>query len=487
MPTRLMIIIPLVLSSLMSAPPLRAGEPAELTITPRTVEQPLLKYRLLPAEFELKDGNAAPVLLRMIWDQKPYITSIYGTEKIDDALEVPLDDPRIIENGTLSFDGFYSYLKDAAYLRSAEWEYPIRRDHPMAYILLPDAQGARQMVGKGLSIWIRYHIAKGELDKAREGIAVGLAVSRHYARTPFLILQMVRAGIDGVMLDRVEELISQPECPNLYWSLTILPQSQHDSRPAIEFEERMFELSLSGLPDMKYDGLDDSSVLRKIRKDELDHLDDTRSQKEWDALFWATFHMYAETGGIKPLDKAEADQLRQGIIDKAREELPKELPGGAARVGKMSDAEVAIRWFATRHRALSQEITAQMSLAPKAALPALGELQKKIRKFREENGLQTLFNLENPLNLYVNIRRNDRRIAMLRIIEGLRHYAATHDGRLPHLLVDLKDTPAPDDPLLEKPFQYEFDGETATLTAPGIEVGDTKLAEYVYKIKVRKP
>jgi hypothetical protein len=249
----------------------------------------------------------------------------------------------------------------------------------------------------------------------------------------------------------------------------------------------MYELSLSGLPDIKYDGLADSSVLRKIRKDELDHLDDPRSQEEWDALFWATFYMYAETGGIKPLDKAEADQLREGIIDKAREELPNELPGGAARVETMSDAEVAVRWFATRHRELSQEITAMMSLSPKEALPALGELQKKIKQFREENGFQTLFNLENPLNLYINLRRNNRRTALLRIIEGLRHYAATHEGRLPEALADLKDTPAPEDPLLEQPFEYTLTDGVATLFAPGIDVGDTKLAEYSYRIKVRKP
>lgn len=487
MPTCFKFIISVALFAAMSASILCADEPVELTITPRAVEQPLLKYRLLPAEFELKDGNAAPVLLRMIWDQVPYMKSIYGTEKLDVALGLSLDDPKLVETGTLSFDIFYSFMKDAAYLRSADWEYPIRREHPMASILLPDAQGSRQLAGKGLSIWIRYHIAKGELEKAREGIAVGFAVSRHYARTPFVILQLLRAGLDGIMLDRVEELISQPECPNLYWSLTTLPQPLHESRPAVEFEERMFEFSLVGLDQLDSEWTGDPAILRKIRKDELDHLDDPRSQEEWDALYRATFFLYAETGGIEPIDPKAADQLRQRIITKARAELPSEVSGGITRVNKMSDAEVAVRWFAARHRALSQEITALMSLAPKEALPALGELQKKIKQFREENGLQTLFNLENPLNLYINLRRNNRRIALLRVIEGLRHYAAKHDGRLPHLLVDLKDTPAPDDPLLEKPFEYKFDGETATLSAPGIDVGDTKLAEYTYRIKVRKP
>jgi hypothetical protein len=39
---------------------------------------------------------------------------------------------------------------------------------------------------------------------------------------------------------------------------------------------------------------------------------------------------------------------------------------------------------------------------------------------------------------------------------------------------------------LEQPFGYKLDGETAVLSAPGIEVGDTKVAEYRYQIKLRK-
>jgi hypothetical protein len=58
---------------------------------------------------------------------------------------------------------------------------------------------------------------------------------------------------------------------------------------------------------------------------------------------------------------------------------------------------------------------------------------------------------------------------------------------LPEALADLKDTPAPEDPLLEQPFEYTLTDGVATLFAPGIDVGDTKLAEYSYRIKVRKP
>ena len=43
------------------------------------------------------------------------------------------------------------------------------------------------------------------------------------------------------MLDRVEELISQPGAPNLYWALTALPRPLVSMREALETEQRMGE------------------------------------------------------------------------------------------------------------------------------------------------------------------------------------------------------------------------------------------------------
>ena len=77
----------------------------------------------------------------------------------------------------------------------------------------------------GNSARIRYHIGRGELDQAREGIMVGLANSRHMARGQFYIVQMVARAIDRVMLDRIDEVISQSDSPNLYWALAELPDS----------------------------------------------------------------------------------------------------------------------------------------------------------------------------------------------------------------------------------------------------------------------
>jgi hypothetical protein len=474
----------LTLLSLISVPQqlVRGAEekkPIELTLTPREIEQPLLQHRLLPAEFELQDGNAATIILRMPWEQQPYMQKVFGT--FDDDLELSIDDPKIIENGTQGFDHFFDMLKRAAFRRTADWEYPIGEE-ATAYILLPDVQGGREFVGKELSVWIRYHIAKGELDQAREGILVGLAVSRHYARTPFVIVQLVGQAIDSMMLDRLSELVARPDCPNLYWSLTALPRPLLSSQPAIEFEERFLETTLPRLEQI--DG-DEDSASHPVA--DLDRLDVERSAKEWEELAQSLVRLYAETGGINEQAKLASNQLIDRLAKQARKELPEMISGGALRVMTMSDDEAGVRWFLMRHRELSQEITAMMSLEPKHALLKLRALQIKIKSFREELEMGTLFNLENPLNLYLAVRRNDRRIAMLRIVEGIRQYAATHDGGLPQLLVDLKETPAPDDAILDRPFEYTVEGDTATLSAPDLQTIDSKIDGVQYRIRIRKP
>src|SRR5262245_17528629 len=72
-------------------------KPVELTIEPRAIESPVLKYRLLPVETELKPGNAAPILLRLPWEQQHWMTQVYP--KLDEWAERPLSAPEWATSG----------------------------------------------------------------------------------------------------------------------------------------------------------------------------------------------------------------------------------------------------------------------------------------------------------------------------------------------------------------------------------------------------
>jgi len=59
--------------------------------------------------------------------------------------------------------------------------------------------------------------------------------------------------------------------------------------------------------------------------------------------------------------------------------------------------------------------------------------------------------------------RCDRDIALLRLTEALRMYAAGHKGKLPQSLDEIKEVPIPTNPVTGKPFPYEVHGDRATI------------------------
>lgn len=443
------------------------AKPIELVLTARAVEQPLMKYRLLPAEYELQDGNAAPILLRLPWEQTKYFSTVVPT--FQEYLDLPLDDPKLLASGGL-MARFYDDLRRAAYRRTADWEYPLGEE-PAAATLLPDVQGSRQIAGRGLSVWIRWRLARGELGEAQEGIKVGLAVSRHYAHTPFIVVQLVAASVDSMMLTRLEELLAFPDCPNLYWALTALPRPFVDIRPSVEFQQRTLEMSV--------DDLDDLERL---------HTDDAWQQPWAEVMRLCsgvpdTCSAPASSLDLAPPLSAEEKQLRERVVQRARRDLPSWM--AADRVAAMSDAEAGLRWIVHRNREQSQQIAAMMSLEPPSAVAALRGLQNELASFSSELG-SSLIVVKYPLNVYVSCHGVQRRIDALRAVEAIRHYAATHQGKLPESLDQIVDTPVPSDLLTGQPFHYEAAGDAAILSAPGIQIDGKAVGAIRYRLSIKK-
>ena len=78
----------------------------------------------------------------------------------------------------------------------------------------------------------------------------------------------------------------------------------------------------------------------------------------------------------------------------------------------------------------------------------------------------------------------ERALAALRVIEALRMHAAVHDGKLPDKLDDVTEVPIPNDPGTDRPFEYNRDGDTATLVSlvPGDPVPNNGLR---YRVTIR--
>jgi hypothetical protein len=431
----------------------------ELTVSPRAIETPLMKYRLLPAEYELRDGNAAPILDRLPWERTQYFAEV--VPKFGEYLDVPLNSPKL--RGQEIFT-FFPALRRAAYRKTADWQYPIGEE-PLGDILLPDVQGARSIVGYGLSVWIRQRLAQGDLARAREGILVGLAVSRHYGRTPFVITQLVCSAVDSVLLSRVAELLSQPDSPNLYWALTQLPRPLIDLRPSIELEQRFLQMTIPG----------------------LDDLSQLKTATDWNRRALAVIHYFRETDNSARSEPGGNARVYEHVVQLARAELPAWTEGGAQRVAAMSDGEAALRWMIDVYDDLAGEMTGLASLDPPLAIPRLVPLQKRFTEFHASLGGPKSFLAATSVNSYINSHKIDRHIDALRVVEAIRNYAAGHRSQLPESLGKITEVPVPNDPFTGKPFHYEVKGGVATLSAEGIHRTDPDrdLACIKYHIRIR--
>lgn len=458
-------------------------KPIELIIHAREIETPLLKYRLLPAEMELKPGNAAPILLRLPWDQTPWMAKVYPTLKEWESR--PLSAPEWKSSAGVLPESFYNEMKRAAFRREASWEYPIQETQSPYLILLPDVQGLRGFLGYGLSARIRYHLSRGELEKAREGILVGLSNNRHVAQTPFYINQLVALAFHRTMLERTGELISQPDSPNLYWALSTLPDSLIALDRATSLESDVFAMTFPAVND----------------------LDRPRDAKEWSKMAGQLVELLHLIGEIAPLERpkenasvveqllqrlnAEAKTHLTRLVKQARAELPGLLKISEEKVAAMSDDEASVRWYMHMRLARDQHAAAVLSLSPREALPQLKRLQEEFRSMQEKTGAKKR-DFPNPTSIYVSAWALRRKIESLRIIEAVRHHLATHDGKLPETLDEIKDVSIPLDPLTDRPFQWKVDGKTAILKAPRlpadvIETGSAtdKAHDLEYQLQVK--
>ena len=448
-------------------------KPIELILEGQAIESPVLKYKLLPAESELHDGNAVPILLRLPWEQNPWMMNVSPT--LEEWSRRPLVAPEWDSFGTGAIfpERFYGEIKRAAYRREAHWEYPIQETQSPYGILLPDAQGLRVFLKYGLTARIRYHLSKGELDQAREGILIGHANARHLAQTPFYVLQLVSASIHHSMLDQTTELISQPNSPNLYWALSGLPESLLEMERSARLAGHLFEMTFPAVNDF----------------------DRPRTQEEWRKMADQLVEYLVESGELE-IPKTGGEfalevGIRSVVIKLARPDLTKRLGIPAEKVAAMSDEEVGLRWYTHLRMSLDQKAAAIHSLPPREAWPELRRLQDDVQDFSTMTGMKQWEQIS-PCSVYVTAWSLKRKIQSLRVIEAVRHHMATHDGQLPARLDDMQGVSIPLDPLTELPFEWQVDGQTATLKSPALPadimemMGSQSPASMIeYRVRVR--
>jgi hypothetical protein len=450
-------------------PPPAEIKTVELILSPKAAPREVFRLRLLPRATERTPGDAVPIYLRLGAVQKDDRIGLID-EKAAAYLDGPLSDLPVAEVRKLvdSWAGQLQQMEYAARRRTADWNYTLPEQRDDAYnILLPDMQEMRTW-GRLLAMKARVEIAEKRYDDAARTIETGLSMARQVAEGPTVINGLVGIAMASVFLNRVEELIAQPDAPNFYWPLTALPRPLVNMRDEIETEQVIGHYLL---PDMNGTNAPrtDAEVSALL----------ARLHARWVVLAKLSAH---EGGKDSPSIEPDLAKFRAATLPEAKAFFKER---GTSTDG-MSDDRTILTFLGADFRETRDAAFKPYYLPyPEAAAYYKEAREGAERKTAAKGSKSSIVQLILPTVDHVHLAevRLDRRVAALRVIEALRLQAAADRGEFPDSLDAIKLVPVPNDPLTGKSFGFRRDGDARVLSAPALSDRAPALS---YKITARK-
>lgn len=451
-------------------------DPIRLALAPAELPKPSLTYRLLPDQGDLVAGNAAALYYRslaMFVENSRLLQDLRG-EHWSEWLTMSLQElPR--QEVKASLDAARSFLREvetAAKRRQCDWELDGRPEG--LALLLPEVQAFR-LIGMVLAVKVRYEIAEGNFHEALQALQVGFSLARHLGQGPTLIHGLVGMAILNQLIGPLEELLQQPGSPNLYWALTVLPRPYFDFGHALQEEKTMLDRML---PDWK-----------RLNEGPM-----TPAQVE--ALQVRLRHRLDDFGLRRPTPQELQNQavLEAAALVEAKKGL-RDQKFPAERLQAMPAYQIIALHAWREYHQTWDEYVKWVHVANFWREP---EYHKATKKFEEAVArLDLLFFRKllsglglapDPLTkVYKGSARLERRFAALRCLEGVRAYAAGHEGNLSPRLQDITEVPVPLDPITGQAFEYKVEGKKARLA--GLQPAEDQLLPdqtVIYEVTIKR-
>jgi hypothetical protein len=438
-----------------------------LKLTPRPEPRPALAYRLFPLALDRKEGNAVPIYLRLNHEQNDAARREWA-ETPEKWNKLPIDQIPLDEATTFlkRHKKFLRQFELGARRKTSEWSYTLD-EGSVIELLLPDVQAMRGFFPL-LILKARVELAQGHFAAAAYWLETGFAFSTQVGSGPTLINRLV--GIAGAdkFLDCLLDFVQQPDAPNLYWALSSLPSPLIDLRDALDFEYRVLEMEF---PD-------------------LAGLDQPRSPGEWDRVLKRVRTHFERFVGLSEQLKPVAGMTaadpasRSPDLPAARKHLidVKKLP--EAKVEAMPPAQVVLLYLLAIYNDFRDDFFKTAYLPYQERQRRFAEAERRLKTAPRTEGQRFAHLLPSIGRVKDSQIRLERKVAALRVIEGLRMHAAANDGRLPDKLADVTIVPLPDDPGTGKSFVYERDADTATLSSR-LPAGKLNTTGLRYRLAVR--
>ncbi len=444
-----------------------------LTVSPMTAPRPAMRYELLPPLRERTPGNAAvgylrAAVLRPSWPKDPK-ESLALAEKWEKWESTPPDQLPLeaIKKFLVDYQPMLHEADEAARFDRCDWQLANRKFSDMQN-LLPTVQTHRELM-RILSLRVRVEIAEKRFDAAIRTMQTAFQLGRHVGEGSTMIEMLVGYALVGTSIARCDELISQPNAPNLYWALATLPNPIFDPRPALDGESRFHGRILPILKELERGPVSEDVAAKAFREvyASIGISQDDQLGEFANSLALAGMVAMQSTG-------AKKDLIARGMAK--------------ATVDAMPTTQAVLLRSLNLHRDLWDD---QMKLFFMPYPLASKEIKRmavqtvELRKSNANDPLFTVFSLMYPAlhKVHEAHSRTSRQITQLRAVEAVRmHVAST--GQIPKSLADVTIVPVPDDPTTGKPFAYETKDGTFTLGTTAASA--TGSIPKIYVVTIRK-
>ena len=440
-----------------------------LTLSPAMPKRPLSHWYLLPEYSEMQPGERIGAFLNCFSEQDIFYNR-ENNEKRATALKLPLSELGTqygVESG-LAYKSTYSNmmtrLDQAARYNRIEWNeyFNLRRDG--AYMLIPEVQKFRQLA-QVLALRLRVEIKAKEFDKAVVTIRTMFGLAKTLETHSTLIGQLVAMAVCQITFRGVEELISQPGCPNLYWSFADLPTPFISLRQGAGgerlFVQAQFKNSISTTKVMSDKEV--GEVVQMVR--ELQGMNSAKIERSEDA---------ATKYGLLATNEELLNTIRKRLTDEDEvdADVVKKMPAG--QLVLLEDVHQFMNY--------NDDLLKWMNRPTPEALKALSKDDETLAKLKKAGWVTPGILTAIIQNVKIAQARCDQHLAFLMTIEALRLHAALNKGEFPAKLSEIV-VAMPDDPVSGKPFMYELKDGTATLSGTPAMKGATNDLRYVLKLR----
>ena len=441
----------------------------QVNLTPQAVARPALSVTLIPNDFDLIDGNAAVQYMQaMAFAEQSYAleqmreferksgreAEAVGRDSSQAEPSIwmetaPSDLPLERVRKYLGYSSFQTrYLDEALKRRQCDFDRNIREvKNPIGFVL-SEVQGIRQ-VSRLQSMRFRLAIAEDRPLDAIHIFGQQLAMGHHLDQEDFIVSNLIGIACATYGTRDAYYLSESATSPNLYWAIATLPQSLVSMRRSFAYER---ELAFEQFKQFReVDETPQPAIYWQRFVAAL-----AEEAEDWNDLGLGLPAGFGTPAGQALLVGAAYPGAKLFLIE--------ELNMDPAAIEALPVTQIVFLAMRRLHEQVRDEFF-KLQYLPGPQRVGFSP-NEALKLARDEFGwVAALSELFLPA-IEAAISAKDRlqqQLALLQTVEAIRDHMASHDGRLPERLSELR-LPAPNDPVTLQPFEYTYEAGRAKLS-----------------------